>query len=600
MPGPFDDLDLEIEEPVAKAPAQAPDPEVGRALEAAAQERAERQRRIQLADEVAQGGILSTLLDATGLGGEGSGRRTHERVQQVWDQITSSDARLGGRNPIDPIVGEDVRSEAPIAGLVDTAMFGERIPALARAAARGEDYSDALAQTRARTDAARSQAPAMYGAGQAAGAVPLMAIPGVQGSTGARVLGGAIQGGMLGAASSLGHSRGEEPDTIAADAAAGTGLGALAGGAGGVLGRLLEGPGRTPEARRAVLQRLAEARDDALLGATTTAGRGQTAIREFERGARDPRAARAAAARALRETDAVPPVGTIRGVSQSLDEAMGHTRGLLDQIAEGMEGGGPTRAQLAQSLRAAARAEADSASGALAPGYADALEGAAARLDEQGDAIVSYGDLVGMTRRLRQMGAGRGRAGEAVSIGREAVEDIDDIVRDVYDDAVERELGAGARDMYQRARGQFRALRTAQGNASTGEAAAAGNRLLGLSEQLALHGAGAGGGYAAGGITGALGVTGAALAARGLRAVEPTLRRTGADLLYQGARRYPRALSQASPVVDRLTRGAAAQEGARGAGLTGGDAPPFETESEAPATDWSDFDLEYEDEEPTP
>lgn len=231
--------------PPSKAPAQRPDYQRGMELEDAARARDARGQQIAAADEASRrGGFLGTLLDATGLGGEGSMRRTGERAHQLWDQLTSSDAELGGRNTIDPIVGEDLRGEAGVAGVADTALlgFGDEAAGAASALAGG-DYAETRDRARDRSRRAAEQAPAVHGIGQVAGAAPLMAIPGA-GATRAgplmRLAMAAGQGAQLGGMAAFGGSEadlvGEEadPTRLATD----TGIGAAIGGGTGLLGQL--------------------------------------------------------------------------------------------------------------------------------------------------------------------------------------------------------------------------------------------------------------------------------------------------------------------------------------------------------------------------
>lgn len=284
MPDPFDDLDIEFEEessrpsarrtvldpvdvvgaadgtgtstmgeggrvvidgPVDKGPAQRPDYQRGMELEDAARARDTRSQQIAAADEASRrGGFLGSILDATGLGGEGSMRRTGERAHQLWDQLTSSDARLGGRNTIDPIVGEDLRGEAGAAGVTDTALlgFGDEAAGAASALAGG-DYTETRDRARQRAHRAAEQAPGLHAIGQVAGTAPLMALPGASSTSAGplmRLAMGAGQGAQLGGMAAFG---GSEADLVGEDAnptrlATDTGIGAAIGGGAGLLGQL--------------------------------------------------------------------------------------------------------------------------------------------------------------------------------------------------------------------------------------------------------------------------------------------------------------------------------------------------------------------------
>jgi hypothetical protein len=463
--------------------------------------------------------------------------RNSERLSRFWDQFTSGDARLGGRNPIDPIVGLDQRAEAPIARVY------QGLPIHVR-------DDEERAQLEGRAARATAQAPELATAGDAALAGIYTAMPNPSSAAGRVGLGAAV-GGAVGGAHSL--------DAPVEDALQGAAIGGAAGLLGEGVSRAVQGPSQR------TVQRLGERADDALLGATEAAGRGRSAIREFDRGTApgQVRASRARSAQALRETGAVPRVGTIRQVAGSVDEALGRVSSGLDDIRSGMDGGGPTYESVAERLRQ--RAAQIAAEGPESAPLAEMLEARAddyARFRAQ---PVSYDRLVTGARRMRQMGMGRTAGGQQMSMPQEGLSEVDEVVREAYDDAVEAELGAAARQQYQQLRRQYRTLTVAQRNAASGEASAAGNRLFGLSEQLGLYGgSGAGIGGMIGQALGAPlegGAAGAAtmLAARAYRATEPTLRRSAADILYQIARRYPERLGRyARPILEAGGRGQAA------------------------------------------
>lgn len=209
--------------------------------------------------------------------------RLAERGQRFWDQFTSGDERLGGRNPLQSIVGEDMRSEAPAAGFGQGLTFGasDELLAPVRAAVRGESQEQALSEIRRRQRTAREQAPDTYGAGETAGVLATSAVlPSIRAAQGAGTLArvgaatgtGAIYGGLSG----FGHSEAEDLSGLAQDA----GESALAGGlTGGLIGAGGEALRRaTDPASRAAVRQTA---DEALLAATRRGGSRQQAIDAF-------------------------------------------------------------------------------------------------------------------------------------------------------------------------------------------------------------------------------------------------------------------------------------------------------------------------------
>lgn len=460
--------------------------------------------------------------------------RTREHLSRFWDQFTSGDAELGGRNPTTPIVGRDERAAAPIARLYQSLPIHIR-----------DDQQRAEMEGRAAR--ATSQAPELAVAGDAA-AIGLYAAAPTPTTAAGRVALGAGTGAAVGGAHSL--------DAPVQDALVGGAIGgATALGAEG-LSRALRGPSA------ATTRRLGEVRDDALLSATEGAGRGRSAIAAFDRGARDVRASRASAAGALRETDAVPRVGTIRQVGASVDDALGRVEQGLSDIRSAMDGEGPTFESVAARLRA--RAAEIAREGPESRPLAEMLLSRADDYAAYRARPMDYTALTTGSRRMRQMGMGRTAGGQPMSIPQEALSEVDSLTREAYDDAVEETLGAAERARYQQLRRQWRALHVAQGNARSGEAAAAGNRGFGLTEQLGLYGGGGAGGAWVGQMLGdaeAGGVAGVATmaAARAYRATEPTIRRSAADALYWLAQNHPQALGRfAQPILEAGARGTAA------------------------------------------
>jgi hypothetical protein len=114
-------------------------------------------------------------------GRDSAAERILERVRRLRDQATSSDATLGGRNPIRPIVGSDERGAAPIAAIYEALPID------------GGDELDARAAR------AREQAPELARVGDTAAAAMYAATPSAPSAVG-RVALGALEGASVGLA----------------------------------------------------------------------------------------------------------------------------------------------------------------------------------------------------------------------------------------------------------------------------------------------------------------------------------------------------------------------------------------------------------------
>ncbi len=413
----------------------------------------ERVRRLELRDEMSQQGALAPVWDAllgaapgTGEAGDRAASRSRERLPNFWDPDPARGARPGGRNTLEPIIGPDPRPNAAFRAAADAATLGfaDEMGGALRSALTGETYRGSRDRLREHAAQAREQAPEASALGDVAGTLPLMAIPGASQASAtiglpARLALATGQGAQLGAMAGFGHSEGdlvESPERVAQDTLQGGVIGGASGFLGEGIGRVLEGPGRAPQIRERALRELAEGRDDALLAATTSAGRGQTAIQRFDRGAtpRAIRQSRSQAAQTLRETGAVPTLGSVRDVSRSVDDALGRTTRVMDDVRSAMDGDGPTYQQVADALRARAGRE----QGVFSAPLRDVLEARADDFAARGARPLGYEQLIDEAARLRQMGAGQTRAGQTPSMQREALDEIDSVMRDAYDRPLNR------------------------------------------------------------------------------------------------------------------------------------------------------------------
>jgi hypothetical protein len=201
----------------------------------------ERTRRVEAARDAASVSpwwdTLQLVNPLSGEEGMAAGRRTRERASQWWDQFTSGDERLGGRNPIEPIVGRDLRGEAPIAGLANAGpgLFDELAGAaqatLSPTQAPLDTYRGTRDAFRQRSRDVREQAPHQFATGELLGSTASAAAPGLQGIRGAAVMGGV---------SGFGASEGDlldSPGRVALDTGTGAAIGTAFGAAGAGLGR---------------------------------------------------------------------------------------------------------------------------------------------------------------------------------------------------------------------------------------------------------------------------------------------------------------------------------------------------------------------------
>lgn len=454
---------------------------------------------------------------------------------------------------------------------------------------------------RVREEFGRAEQQNPWASGLARGSAALgmgAAIPGAGAGVGmaGRLGVGIAQGASMGALSAHGQSTADTSEGRLADMPAA----ALAGGAAaGVFGLLGEGVASGARRLPAVAEwlrrrqgRSQQAADEALLAATTSTGRGKTAVENFDFGDSPEQIvqSRQQAAQALRDTRVVPSVGTVGDVRRRVEAALSETTSDMQRVREAMGGEGVERAEVARRLREAARQRTTTAG----EPYRDVLNDFATRVEApqraslepaQGGAggyrrayvesldPLTYDDVIAESADLRSRGAWRTRPGRDVELPTQARRDIDRAIRDSYDDAVEQQLGADERAAYQEARHRFAVLRNAQENAVAGEAAAAGNRGMGLSEQLALYGISGTTGAASGNpLLGAATGVGGALAARAYRAVEPTLRASvaagrarawtgAADLVSRLAREQPQRLGRYAESFRRALQDAAPAEG---------------------------------------
>lgn len=415
--------------------------------------------------------------------------------------------------------------------------------------------SDAPERFGSRLDAARADLetlsdvnPEAFSAGEDVGmAAGVLGGPSIAARQGAgrlaRVGAGAATGALYGGVGAIGAA---DPESLSEAALAGGEGAALGAALGGGLSGVAEGAGA---ARQRALPRLSRSRDEALLGATASAGRGQSAIDRFSRGT-NPRAireSRAAAAETLRQTGAIPRVGSIDRVASGIDDAFERSTQTMDDIRSAMDGGGPTYAEVADALRARAA----QVRGVEGQPIREMLESRAEQYAAQGHVPMDYDLLIEEARNLRALGQGRTRTG-TIPLGQQALDHVDSTLRGAYDDAIEAQLGPAERAAYQRARREYATLLTAGMNAERGVAASAGNRLMGMSENQAAIAAAAAGQRPVEGLA-------STLAANTLRRYEPTLRASGAEILYQLARERPESLGRwGQTILEAAARGTAA------------------------------------------
>lgn len=490
------------------------------------------------------------------LGGTGERARTGERLSRYWQGLTREAAR-------DPLASAHSGAMGAgrvttLGGLDELSGLFSRLPNLDPTSALFPQSASAD-EMRERSQRAQERAPASYGTGETLGGLGLaLAMPSAPTSSAmGRVAYGAAEGGAIGGAT--GALESDDPSLMnrLQDAATPALYGAGVGAAGAAIGEV-------PQLARRGARAIGEGRDEALLSATTSTGRGPTAIRAFERGT-DPAAlerSRAQAAAVLREENIVPRVGTTRQVATRARDAIRRHTDVMSQIRDAMDGDGVTGVEMARRLRDAAARD-RTAAGAQ---YRDVINDYADRIAEQyGNSPIDYDRLIGSPDvpgeipRLRQMGAYRTRAGRDIGMGEEGMREIVQTMRDAYDDAVEAGLGAEQRASYQSARRHYAPLVEAYGQAVEGTRVSGGNRGTGLSEML--WGLG-GGGMASQLLTGSehAGVgTGAAtlgsmMAARGYRAIEPRLRATASEAMYRLARVDPGRLGRFAGVLGDAAR----------------------------------------------
>lgn len=464
-------------------------------------------------------------------------------ASRFWEQTTLA-------TPERPIVGRDERSDAALLGAADALTFGFHDEMVGAAdAARGGDYEASRDSLRARAHRAAELAPEATAAGEVAGSVPYMAIPGAsaEASFGRRLAIGGATGGVMGAAGGIGRSEAEGFDSLqdaSIPALLGAGLGLGGEAAASALTR------SSPD----TLEHLSRFRDRELLAATGTRGHRQTSIQAFDRGTtpREIARSRASAAETLRGTGVVPQVGTVGMVGRRAEAATERALSAMDDIRSAMDGGGPTGLEVAERLRR----QAASVRTAMGAQRREVLEDAADRIAERYAAQpIGYDEVIAETGDLRSQGAYRTRAGRDVPLREQGLDEIDQTIRGAYDDAVEEGLGLGERDAYRRARREYAVLLRAGANARRGEAGGSSGLL-----ETVMMGAGAGAGAQLGGAGGAgLGAVALPLAMRAGRAVSPTLRATGADALYRLAQAHPERLGRhARGILEAGQRGASA------------------------------------------
>lgn len=553
----------------------------------------------------------------------------------------------GSRAPDRQITGRDRRAEAPIAGFADTATLGwdDELAGIASTAAGG-DYEATRDRVRGMSDDAQAQAPGSFAIGQAAGTAPWLAAPNPAGAMGRIGL-----GALMGGADAAGHSEATGSD-LASDAGLGALLGAGLGAAGEGALAIARGPGEGA-VRQRVLSEMSDAADDSLLAATGHAGHNRGAVEAFDFGdsRQQIRDSRRRAAQVLRDTNAVPAVAGIRTTRRSIDDALRGATSTMDDVRTAMGSAGPTGAEIGERLSA-------EASGMRSPTSAqirDVLDDFAERYggieevvpgttgtrrvpvdprDRSPNEPIDYNALTEQLGHLRDSGSWRTRAGRDVPLGEQGRRRVDRALRAAYDDAIEQQvaradaaggafrgvdlspeqraalqrLGADPVARYRDARRQYAVLDTALENAQRGEAATAGNRLIGMSEML-WGNAGATAGMMGSGPTagalGALGGLGLAAGARAFRAAEPRLRATGNRALLELAQSMPE-LTQGQLSAARRALGAgriAASEGADEVVLDDpAPTPPEMPSASAPPVDeadpldaFGDLDIEFEE-----
>jgi hypothetical protein len=570
------------------------------------------EERAELADVERRRGLASEMQGTTAIGdalrganplssdGTRSAERSRERLRNLWDQITSGDAGLGGRNSLEAVVGEDRRGEAPTVGFLDTATLGFADEAAGAASGlTGGDYRETRDRLRERAADVRAQAPEATGLGQALGTLPWMALPGASQASagigaGARLALATGQGAQLGAMGAFGASESdllEDPEAALADTVEGAALGGLAGfagqAAGDALGAVARGPSTAP---RDVAARRAAA-DDALLAATGAGSGDSASVRAFDFGDTHDQimASRGRAAQVLRDTQAVPAAGGMRATRQAIEQARGGATGVMDDVRTAMGTRGPTGSEIAERLRARAGGMTSPTGRETRGVLEDFAERYGGQLDEatgartalegmrSPDAPVDFEALMQDIANLRDRGAWRTRAGGDVSLGQQGQRLVDRELRGAYDDAIEAQLAGRAGTggfrgdalgpdqiaaaerlgpdpvgRYRQARQQYAVLDTALENARRGEERLAGNRLLGFSEQVGGLGFGGTGGAAIGAALGGpvgagagavIGGVGGAAVQRFIRGVEPRLRASAMATLTSLAEQYPRELA---------------------------------------------------------
>lgn len=485
-----------------------------------------------------------------------------QRMAQRWDSLTNSPGRVAADTFIgssEGTTGEYQGAGAGTVGAFDaiTLGHGDEIGA----AVSGRPIADVRQQART----AREQNPSMHTIGNLSGNLLLgAAIPAPTGGRLARIGGAALQGGGLAALGAHGYSDADTPEQryqAMRDAAPGGALmgGAMATGAEG-LGWMAQR--RTPQQ----LDELAQARDEALLGATTSSDRRSAAIRAFGEGETPAAidASRSRAAQALRDSgvmtygNGLPRIQTPHQAGQRFAQGMQQQGEVMDEIATGMGSGGPTGQDVAARLREAARPPEPGTfrePNAPVPGRAPsrvagapqraAMEDFADRYaTEYGDRPITFQDRIGELGDLEASGAYRTRAGREIPLREEAQRQVGRAITGAYDEAVEAGLGPDAAGRYQESRRLYGPLREAQRQSQLANSPGMG--------MMDLMGAGIGGTAgatamgSAGGFAGGVAVP---LAMRGYRSVEPSVRAFGADVLYRVAQAHPEALG---PYAQRI------------------------------------------------
>ena len=547
----------------------------------------ESMRRAQARQYDQEGQTHSPLWDAlVSPMSPGAAQRTGGRLSRMWDRFTTDPVGSAGSAAAGAMQGLS-------GGLADEVMG----LALSSTIMGPQDPAEGMQVIRQGRESLRGRNPDAYGAGEVIGAgasiaatpsLPASRVPGVVGSM-SRIASGAGTGALYGAAAGVGHS---DPSTMRQGTEAALD-GALVGGALGA------GAGALGEAGRAgmgALERAGRGRDEALLAATGHAGVNRAAVANFEFGdsPRQVAASRARAAQVLRETDAVPRVAGMRDTAESVSGALQRTTDTMQDVRTAMGTAGPTGQDVARRLReraASMRGVSDAPMREVLLDFAERYGDDVAEGSRSSSEAIPYDDLMGELRGLRRQGAWRTRAGRDVSLREEGLRIVDDAIRDSYDDALESTLAQRSRggyrggpqlsdeqiqaaerlgmdpvQAYRRSRLEHAVLRRADENAQRGLAATAGNRGMGFTEQV-LGGAGTAAGATIGSTLGpggaAAGATvggfGGVAAGRALRATEPRLRASGAELAYRIAQTAPERLGRhARAVIDAGNRGSSA------------------------------------------